>query len=91
MVGRSDDKPVEFHRLPLRTGVDVVTGSKELTNTYKLRLSELNMGEGAVCEHGVVLVDSAVSEHLMQTAEWSACCRCRALATRFAQPSAGTS
>ena len=59
MVGRSDEEPSEFHRLPLRSGVDVVTRvGKEDFNIYKLQLHELNVGVGTVCEHGAVLVDS---------------------------------
>ena len=59
MVGHSSASPVEFHPLPLRTGVDVVMkmGSNNY-NIFKLRLSELNVGVGVVCDSGAMLLDA---------------------------------
>ncbi len=58
VVGRSADSPSEFLRLPLRAGVDVVSASKSMSTVHLLRLSELDVGVGAICDSGAMLVDS---------------------------------
>lgn len=68
VVGLSHESPVTFHALPVSTGVDVGTQvGTDNFNTYILRLSDLDVRVGAVCDSGAVLVDDGGVRRLDRT------------------------
>ncbi len=82
IAGRSDDVPGEFAKVLRRTGVDVLAGSSGgFAQVYILRLYELNVGVGQICERGAVLVDSGGVRIIGQSGR---------LARSFPGPRAGT-
>jgi len=58
VAGRSAEVPRLFRQLPSRAGVDVITGGKASSSVHLLRFRELDLGVGAICDSGAVLVDS---------------------------------